>query len=381
MMNEQVFTNALIVTPQEVLRGSVCIRDGIVSDISESESRLAESIDLEGDFLCPGLVDLHTDEIERNFSPRPGVIWPSLPAVLAHDGQIASAGITTVFNAFSIGDVHDDSVRVSSVSEMIETVEAARTQDLLRVEHYTHLRCEVSYDQVAKIFMKYVDQERVRLVSLMDHTPGQRQFTRFEKYRQHYQGKYRLSDAEFERFVSEKLELQKQYAIRHRAFLVAECRARNVVLASHDDTTAAHIDEAIDDGVRVSEFPTTLEAARKARQSGMHVIAGAPNLVLGGSHSGNVAVMDLARHGLIDALASDYVPSSMMSGAFLLWEQGVVSDLSRAMAIVSSGPANIAGFDDRGEICVGKRADLVHVASHERKPIIKGAWCAGTRVF
>ena len=279
----------------ETIDGSLCVRSGQIVDIAATGNGQAHAIDIEGDYLLPGFVDLHTDNLERHFAPRPGVSWPSLPAVLAHDAQLAAAGITTVFNALSAGDLDDDSVRVESLSEMVDALRMARERELLRVDHLTHLRCEVSHARVVEIFRFYVDSTDIRLVSVMDHTPGQRQFTRMDKYREYYQGKYGMTDEELERFTTDKLKRQEQYSTPNRTAIVTECRRRGIVLASHDDATAEHVEEAIRDGVTLSEFPTTVEAAEKAHHAGLSVLMGAPNLVLGGSHSGNVSAMELAR--------------------------------------------------------------------------------------
>ncbi len=380
MTNEQVLTNARIVLPDDTIDGSLCMRGDEIADIGETGSRPPGAIDIGGDWLLPGLVDLHTDNLERHFAPRPGVTWPSLPAVLAHDAQIAAAGITTVFDALSAGDLNDDSVRVRSLSEMVGALRAARERGLLRVDHLTHLRCEVSHARVVEIFGRYVDSADIRLVSVMDHTPGQRQFTRMDKYKEYYQGKYGMTDEELERFTAEKLKRRERYSAPNRAAIVKECRRREIVLASHDDATPEHIDEAIGEGVALSEFPTTVEAAEKAHRAGLSVLMGAPNLVLGGSHSGNVSAMELARLGVLDALSSDYVPSSMLHAAFRLWQEGVEPELQDAVATVSAAPARIAGLHDRGEIRVGKRADLVRVAMSGDTPTVAAVWRGGTRI-
>ena len=380
MMDEQVFANARIVLPDETINGMLCVRGGEIVDIAEAGSGRADAIDLGGDYLLPGFVDLHTDNLERHFAPRPGVSWPSLPAVLAHDAQIAAAGITTVFDALSAGDLNDDSVRVKSLSDMVNALRAARERGLLRVDHLTHLRCEVSHARVVEIFNRYIEDADIRLVSVMDHTPGQRQFTRMDKYREYYQGKYGLTDEELERFTADKLERRERYSAPNRTAIVTECRRRGIVLASHDDATSEHIDEAIGDGVALSEFPTTVEAAEKAHRAGLSVLMGAPNLVLGGSHSGNVSAMELARRGVLDALSSDYVPSSLLHATFRLWHEGVEPDLQGAVATISATPARIAGLHDRGEIRVGKRADLVRVAVSGDTQTVTNVWHGGTRI-
>lgn len=379
MMSETVFANARIVTPDAVIDGSLAMRGGRIADISSTNTAVAGALDIGGDYLLPGFVELHTDNLEKHFAPRPGVTWPPVPAALAHDAQIAAAGITTVYDALAVGDLNEHSGRLKNLSNMASALRDAGDQ--LRAEHRIHLRCEVSHAHVVDIFNDYVDEAGVGLVSLMDHTPGQRQFTRMDKYKEYYQGKHGFTDAELAEFIERKLVSQKKYSAPHRAILVEECRRRGITMASHDDATVDHVDEALENGVTISEFPTTIEAARKAHDAGLRVLMGAPNLVLGGSHSGNVSAMDLAREGVLDILSSDYVPSSMVHGAFMLWQDGAKASLSDAVATVSSTPARVAGLEDRGEIAVGKRADLVRVSVTGDSPAVVSVWREGNRII
>lgn len=381
MTTETIFTNGRIVTADDVFDGSVRVVDGAIAEIARGTSRTAGAIDLDGDYLMPGFVELHTDNLEKHFTPRPGVAWPSVPAVLAHDAQIAAAGITTVLDALAVGDLHKGSRRIAELQRMAAAINDARDRNFLRADHMIHLRCEISHEHVIEIFQGYIDDANVRLVSLMDHTPGQRQFTRMDKYSEYFKGKYGFTDEQLAAFIAEKLEWQRKFSARHRDILVGECRERGITMASHDDATPEHVDEAIENGVTVAEFPTTLDAARKAHEAGLRVLMGAPNMVLGGSHSGNVSAMDLGRAGVLDILSSDYVPSSMVQAVFRLWQDGASESLPDAVAKVSKTPAEVAGLDDRGEIAVGKRADLVRVTANDDTPVVMSAWRVGQRII
>jgi len=249
----------------------------------------------------------------------------------------------------------------------------------LRIEHFLHLRCEICYPDVIDLFTSLIKDPLVKMVSLMDHTPGQRQFTRMEKFFQYYQGKFQLNDAEMENLIQSRRENQKRYGPQHRLLLTQMCRERGLPMASHDDTTVEHVRDAAGEGVVVCEFPTTLEAAQTARASGMRILMGAPNLVLGGSQSGNVSALELARSDLVDVLSSDYVPMSLLHGAFHLHHHlGWL--LPEAIRSVTAHPARIANLNDRGTIEVGKRADLIQVRDHEHVPIVKGVWRNGGRI-
>lgn len=379
-MTELVLANARVVTADAVIEGSVRVRDGRIVEIAAGPSHAAGALDLDGDYLLPGLVELHTDNLERHISPRPGVRWPAPAAVVAHDAQIAAAGITTVFDALAVGDVLEGSQRLANLTAMGTAVASLREAGMLKAEHWLHMRCEVSHPTLGELFQPFVDHPLVRLVSLMDHTPGQRQFARLDKYREYYQGKYGLSDDAMARFIDEKRDNQERYSAAHRTLIVELCRTRRLRMASHDDATIDHVEEAADAGMVVAEFPTTLDAARAARSHRMKVMGGAPNLVRGGSHSGNVSAHELAEAGLVDILSSDYVPSSLLQAAFLLARPGSAITLPQAVATVTATPAAAVGLADRGTIAPGLRADLVRVADRTDLPIARAVWREGERI-
>ena len=221
----------------------------------------------------------------------------------------------------------------------------------------------------------------VRLVSLMDHTPGQRQFRNEEKLRDYYRGKTGgMSDAQLDVLFENRLKNQAAYATPNYRRLVELARNHSTPLASHDDTTMEHVELAICDGIAIAEFPTTVEAAEALHAAGIRVLMGAPNLVRGSSHSGNVATTELARAGCLDILSSDYVPSSMLMAALLLPERVPGIDLPAAIRTVTKTPAEAVGLLDRGEIAVGKRADLLRVRVAGGVPAVRSAWRAGQRV-
>jgi alpha-D-ribose 1-methylphosphonate 5-triphosphate diphosphatase len=213
----------------------------------------------------------------------------------------------------------------------------------------------------------------------MDHAPGQRQFVDVEKYREYNQGRYGLTDAQLDALVQRRIEDRARYADDHRAAITALCRKHGLPVASHDDATTAHVDEAVQAGAAIAEFPTTLEAARAAHEYGLAVLAGAPNLVRGQSHSGNIPAAELAAHGWLDVLSSDYVPASVLHGAFLLHLRHGMT-LPRAIATVSTTPARRVGLEDRGAIGPGKRADLVRVRVAGDVVAVRSVWSRGERV-
>lgn len=378
MRDELILTNAEIVLPRQVLHGHVVVREGMIAAIEPGEARVAGAIDLGGDLLVPGLVELHSDNIERHIMPRPGVHWPELPAVLAHDAQVVTAGITTILDAIRIGDGEAHTGAGGTLGHLVETLAAAGRQGLLRAEHLLHIRAEVPDPSVVQAITPFTEDPSLRLVSLMDHSPGQRQFQDEDAWRTYYGGKYGMTHRELAAFAARQRANAERYAEPNRRRLAQLCMDRCIALASHDDTLPEHVEAAAALGITVSEFPTTLEAAALARRRGMATVAGAPNVVLGGSHSGNVAVRELAQESLVDALSSDYAPASLLHAVFLLHD-ALAMPLPDLFAKVSRNPARMVGLTDRGEIAVGQRADLVRLHRHRDTPVVRTVWRAGRR--
>jgi alpha-D-ribose 1-methylphosphonate 5-triphosphate diphosphatase len=378
-MNDIVLGNARIVLANEIVVGHVLVRDGRIAAIGSGGTSVPGAHDLEGDYLLPGLVEMHTDNLERHAMPRPKVTFPMQAAVQAHDGEIASAGITTVLDAIGVGDPYNDGFRSRDQGELLRVLDRLDAAGSLRADHHIHVRAELPAPNTLELFEPFRGHRRLRLISLMDHTPGQRQWSEIEHARVYYTGKKGWSNEKFDAEVRIAPERQAKYAQPHRQWFADFARDHDVALATHDDTTVAHVDEAVSLGAAMSEFPTTLAAARHARANGLATIAGAPNVVRGGSHSGNVSALELAREGVLDALSSDYVPASLLLAAWILKRDAGFS-LSEAVGVVSRAPARACGFDDRGEIANGLRADLVRVREVDGHPVVREVWSVGRRV-
>ncbi|QEE45685.1 alpha-D-ribose 1-methylphosphonate 5-triphosphate diphosphatase [Rhizobium sp. WL3] len=377
-MSEQIFSNARIVLEDRIVDGSVLVRDGKIASIDEGPSAIGE--DFGGDYLIPGLVELHTDHLESHYSPRPGVRWHMTSAIQAHDAQIVTSGITTVFDCLRMGSDEDGGFDKGEMRDMADAIQAAERDDRLRAEHLIHLRCEVASDNVLDHFADFEKDPHVRLVSLMDHSPGQRQFQTMEQYTLYYKTKRGLTDEQFARFVESRLALSERYSATHRDALARACAERGITVASHDDATLAHVEEAKGHGVKLAEFPTSFEAAEASHKSGMSVLMGAPNVVRGKSHSGNIAARDLAQRGVLDVLSSDYVPLSLLHASFVLADEIDGIALPQAIAMVTATPARTVSLSDRGRIETGLRADLVRVRRDEGVPVIRAVWREGRRV-
>ena len=379
-----VFTNAQLVLQDEVVKGSLTSQHGLIQHIDQGLSSVSQAIDLQGDYLIPGLVEVHTDNFERHMMPRPKVRWDDSPALLAHDAEIAAAGITTVLDALGVGDADPDSVRGNDWDKVLNCISDFVDRGVLRADHFLHVRCELPAPNTLELFKPFVGHDLVKMMSVMDHTPGQRQWENIEHAWIYFSGKKGWTKQKFEERVAMAQDAQARYAKPHRAYLTQYCQDNQIALASHDDTTVTHVEEAFAEGATVCEFPTTVAAAQAARARKMLTIMGGPNVVRGGSHSGNVSAIELAKLGLVDILSSDYVPGSLMSATVRLTETTDLS-LPQAVALVSRNPAKSIGLHDRGSLEVGLRSDLVQVRminlpDGRHQPIVRAVWRGGVRV-
>ena len=379
-----VFTNAQLVLQDEVVKGSLTSQHGLIQHIDQGLSSVSQAIDLQGDYLIPGLVEVHTDNFERHMMPRPKVRWDDSPALLAHDAEIAAAGITTVLDALGVGDADPDSVRGNDWDKVLNCISDFVERGVLRADHFLHVRCELPAPNTLELFKPFAGHDLVKMMSVMDHTPGQRQWENIEHAWIYFSGKKGWTKQKFEERVAMAQDAQARYAKPHRAYLTQYCQDNQIALASHDDTTVAHVEEAFAEGATVCEFPTTVAAAQAARARNMLTIMGGPNVVRGGSHSGNVSAIELAKLGLVDILSSDYVPGSLMSATVRLTETTDLS-LPQAVALVTRNPAKSIGLHDRGSLEVGLRSDLVQVRminlpDGRHQPIVRAVWRGGVRV-
>ncbi|MEO1138039.1 MAG: alpha-D-ribose 1-methylphosphonate 5-triphosphate diphosphatase [Pseudomonadota bacterium] len=377
----QSFTlaNATLVLADRVMTGSVTVDGETIVDIKEGDRVPAGATDCNGDFVAPGLIELHTDNLERHIQPRPKVDWPHNAAILAHDAELASTGITTVFDAMRVGSIPSGRGRYLKYARgLASELLALREEDALKISHFLHLRAEVCSETLEEEMSEFGEEDRVGIVSLMDHTPGQRQFRDITKLADYMKGKHGMSNAEFVEHVAQLKELRDAHGDRHEAFAVAQAKRYGAVLASHDDTTEGQVAISEGYGVAMAEFPTTEEAAEACHYRGISVIMGAPNLIRGGSHSGNVAAGILAKKGHLDILSSDYVPSALLLSAVKLGQDW--QDMARGLATVTATPAKSVGLDDRGEVALGKRADLIRFVLRGGAPALRSVWSRGSRV-
>jgi alpha-D-ribose 1-methylphosphonate 5-triphosphate diphosphatase len=379
MTQEMILANATLVLPGETRTGSLRIKDGEITDMAEGAGVPAGAVDCGGDFVSPGLIELHTDNLERHIQPRPKVDWPHAAAIIAHDAELAGTGITTVFDAMRVGSIKAKEARYgqyarSLASELLEL----RAKDALKISHFLHLRAEVCSETLVEELNAFGDEDRVGLVSLMDHTPGQRQFRDISKLEAYVKGKHGFDDDAFLQHIANLKTMRDTYGDLHEVAAVKAAKRFGAVLASHDDTTEDQVAVSAAHGIRLAEFPTTVEAARACHAHDIQVMMGAPNLIRGGSHSGNVAAQELAELDLLDIVSSDYVPAALLLAAARLGE--IWGDMARGLATVTSAPAKAVGLEDRGRLEIGKRADLIRFAMRAGVPALQGVFARGQRV-
>jgi len=322
---------------------------------------------------------VHTDNLERQVLPRANARWPSRSAMIAHDAQCVAAGVTTILDALCLGDLGFDTERGQTFLDGVRDLDELADLGALKGEHFLHLRCELPARDMPPALDPVADHPRVVMVSLMDHSPGVGQYRDLVRYAAMRKRQTQWNDAQVQARIDSLLAQRAELREKQRAWLLDRIRHRNLPLASHDDDTPAEMARNLADGITISEFPVTMEAARAARDLRVEVIAGAPNIVRGGSHSGNVAAADLVREGLAHAFASDYVPASMLEAAWRAVEAGGIT-LPQAIAMVTDTPARMARLADRGRLAAGLKADLVRVRSLGDMPLVRGVWRAGERI-
>jgi alpha-D-ribose 1-methylphosphonate 5-triphosphate diphosphatase len=371
-------TNAKVVTPDAVLEGaSVSLAgDRIAGASRASGSRGEGTLDAAGGYLLPGMIDLHSDAIEKQHVPRARAKFSPELVFLEMDRYFAVSGVTTGFHALCFEEGMGRSV--ARAREHYDLVARHRREG--RVRHELHLRCEVSQESAVEAVESLLRKREAMLASLMDHTPGQGQFRDLEWFRQAWREEGEGSEAQIAAALKEAATAGSEVALNHVRRVAKAAEEHGAILASHDDDSPQRVDLLALEGVRVSEFPMNVAAARRAKDLGMTVCMGAPNAVLGRSSGGNLSALEAVELGLVDALVSDYHPPSMLQAAFKLARTGLLP-LPAAVGLVSNAPARAAGLADRGEIREGALADLVVVRERLGLPIVTHAVVGGRLVF
>ncbi|MGZ9724156.1 alpha-D-ribose 1-methylphosphonate 5-triphosphate diphosphatase [Rhizobium miluonense] len=375
-MTEQfILRNARIVGPDREFEGSVSISNGFIAEVLEGSQEAG--LDLNGDYLLPGFVDVHTDHFEKHAMPRSGVMWNLTSALCSHDAAMIATGTTTVFDSLLAGGAGNKTRRELLVPA-VKALDAAREHGLLKADHFLHIRCDIVETKSIELFEKLVDNANLKFVTIIDDLPAREAPARAAKVHEKRRG---LPNGTLAIPFGPTADEDFDTAIARRERITELCQQREIVVANHDDTKASHVEHAASLGATVSEFPLTMEAVEAARNHNQKIICGAPNLVRGKSHNGMVAVSDIVRANMLDVLCSDYVPSSLLQAIFLLRTDDFGWSLPKAVALATREPAKLFGLDDRGAIEKGLCADLVRVQIVDRMPVVHTVWKAGQIVF
>jgi alpha-D-ribose 1-methylphosphonate 5-triphosphate diphosphatase len=378
-----------VVTPDAVLDGAVVRVEGRhVASVEAVEAAPSEAdevdVDLAGAYLLPGLIDVHADYIEHMAAPRPTAMLDFRFALREAERELITHGITTMFHslalygfdAFATNPVR----RPGPTKALIDVVHASHRFEHV-LHHRLHARLEIDDAGRVEELAGYLRAGKVHLLSFMDHTPGQGQYRDLEAFREAVKGYGTLDDAGVDALIARS---------RDRALLDADTLAalarvateHGVAVASHDDDGEAKVDLAASFGTTISEFPITLDVARYARAKGLHTVAGAPNVLLGGSHSGNLSAEAAVLDGAVDVLCSDYYPAALLRAIFALHARHG-GDLARFVRLATTNAAVATRIDhETGALVPGLRADLiaVHVLG-DGSPAVTDAFAAGAPVY
>jgi alpha-D-ribose 1-methylphosphonate 5-triphosphate diphosphatase len=372
-MNSHLLTNARVVTSTEDFTGTVEIENGIIVSVIKDKN-YAEGIDMKGQWLVPGCIDIHTDYLEKELHPRSSASFPLPFALHFMDARAASCGITTVFSAVSFTDNEKKGRSLPDALSLSQQIDKARHSLLVR--HFLHARIDPNSHAILDYLEPMKRLESLYLVIYNDHIPGERQFTMEQQIEMRSQA-FGISAEDALELLKKQIEITKN--INNRA-PIYEAFKDKYILGSHDDTTIAHVEEGKEYGSTISEMPTTIEAARKARELGMWICMGAPNYYRGGSHCGNLSCVDALEEDLVDILCSDYHFPTMLGSAVRMIENGISP--SKAINLVSLNPARLLKFDHEiGSIEVGKKADIIVFDSKKSFAAVSYAFVDGINKF
>lgn len=370
-MTEITLSNARLILENENFIGTIVLKDGFIKDISSGSFQSSASIDCEGSLIAPGLIELHTDNLERHLQPRPGVSWPVEAAILSHDAELVSAGITTVFDALRVGSIlSDKSSRYQKYArKVVDIISKMEKREILRINHFIHLRAEICSETLSEELDEFSPSDNVQILSLMDHTPGQRQFKDLHRFKQYLSGKHGMNESQVAIHLEKLRNIHSIYGRQHEKDVIVASNDLDATLVSHDDTTKSDVANSINAGIKIAEFPTTLEAVNLLNSNDIPILMGAPNFLRNQSHSGNVSASEVEKVGALDILSSDYMPSSLLYAAVELGRRN--ENLSYGFSKVTSKPAEVMGLKDRGSIEIGKKADLILFDIYQTFPVIK----------
>lgn len=373
-----LITHADIVLKDKIIKdASLLICDGVIESINPQLPIFDKLVDLEGNMLMPGMIDIHCDALEKEVEPRPNVHFPLDFACAQADKRSAAAGITTAFHALSFA--HEElGVRNNEMAADIARAVHLWQQKAL-IDNRVHCRYEITDETGVDVLMQLLEEHSMHMISMMDHSPGQGQFKDLASYKKYLTLNYKKSEQEINAIVERKVN-NAAGAFERMARLSQHAHNFNISVASHDDDSVERVATMKEIGADISEFPINLEAAIAAKKAGMSTVFGAPNILRGKSQSGSIKAIEAIENGVADCLCADYSPAALIVAVFKI-PSLVDMPLEKAIQLVTLNPARAAKLNDRGEIKEGMRADLISVSKPLGVPQVTHTWSNGQLVY
>jgi len=374
--------NANIVTPDLIIEnGSLTVENGIITDIADRKVILGENpVDAGSRFLIPGFIDMHSDAIEKEIEARPKTYLATNIAILELDKKLAASGVTTIYHSVSFADEVIIAIRSIDIVESIVR-EITRLKKNLLVNTRVHARFEITNTGGMATVEKLIGEGLIDLLSVMDHTPGQGQFTNEDQIRDYYGERFGAEKEAIQNLIETRMNLREKIGIQNEIKMMEIARSKGIPVASHDDDTAEKVGFLKKYGAIISEFPVSMEAVKSARDNGLAIALGSPNVLRGHSHNKNLSSRDLIREGFGDIICSDYIPSTLVHAMFTLVDNRLKT-IAEAAKMFAENPARFLGIGDiTGSIRKGLSADLVVVDNSWEVPRIIKTFVKGREVF
>ncbi|MGL4849423.1 MAG: alpha-D-ribose 1-methylphosphonate 5-triphosphate diphosphatase [Clostridium sp.] len=339
-------------------------------------------IDAKGGYITPGFIDIHSDYIELMASPRPTAMLDFDLGIKETERVLASCGITTMYHSLSF--IKDDEFSTKKIREKdnarrLLKVISDRQKGLVR--NRFHARLEVDNLEMVEEIKELIKEKKIGLLSIMDHSPGQGQYNDLNIYRETLKGYRDIEDSEIEKILLNH-KLKGKIGFEEIKELVNLARENGINVASHDDDTTTKLQTNKELCINISEFPIKLDVAKKAKEMNMLTVMGAPNVLLGGSHSGNLSATVGILENVVDILCSDYYPQGLLHSVFILNEKHGIK-LEDAFKFVTLNPAKATNIDkDYGSIEKGKISDILIInKDDEGLPFISKTIVNGKVIF
>lgn len=360
-------------------RASMRIENGRIVQIGRMRAaRHMKRIDAAGCYVLPGIIDLHSDALEKELEPRPNTRFPTDMVLLEMDKKLAACGITTMYHAISFAE-GEIGIRSNKMAESIVR-DIHLLSAMLRVRTRVHVRCELTDEAAMPVLEALIEERKVDLMSFMDHTPGQGQFRDDRSYHRYFQAVYHRTDEEISETIKRKRSARTSVG-RHLDALIRRCIRLGIPMASHDDDSSDKIEGLRQKGIAISEFPVNMDAASAAARNNLYVCLGAPNALRGHSQAGNLSAREAITAGVCHVLCSDYAPMTLLHAAFKLSDLGLLP-LHEAIRLITLNPARAAGIDQhRGSLEEGKAADLIIVNKQNSHAQVLKTFVAGQEVY